>query len=74
MRVRALDSLGRDISPGGALVDGDDGTFVLRFEPVFGHWPRQLEVSRPGCAPETYPIARRGWRAGKHEELTFTCR
>jgi hypothetical protein len=55
-------------------VDGDDGTFVLRFEPVFGDRPRQLEVSRPGCAPETYAIGRRRWRAGKHEELTFTCR
>lgn len=74
MRVRALDSLGRDISPGGAPVDGDDGTFVLRFEPVFGDRPRQLEVSRPRCAPATYAIARSRWRAGKHEELTFTCR
>jgi TIR domain len=74
MRVRALDSLGRDISPGGAPVDGEDGTFVLRFEPVFGDRPRQLEVSRPGCAPETYPIGRRRWRDQGRSELRFTCR
>jgi hypothetical protein len=74
MRVRVLDSLGRELSAGGAPVDDEDGTFVLRFEPVFGDRPRRLAVQQPGCAPEALPIGRREWRSKRDIEATFACR
>jgi hypothetical protein len=74
MRVHVLDSLGREISAGGAPVDDEDGTFVLRFEPVFGDRPRRLAVQQPGCAPEALPIGRREWRSKRDIEATFACR
>jgi hypothetical protein len=73
-RVRAMDSLGREISAGGAPVDQEDGSFVLRFEPVLGDRPRWLEIQQPGCAPESRPIGRREWRSRRELEATFACR
>lgn len=51
MRVGVLDSLGREISAGGAPVDGEDGSFILRFEPVLGDRPRRLEIRQFLDAP-----------------------
>jgi hypothetical protein len=73
MRVRVLDSLGRETS-GGAPVDDDNGEFVLRFEPVFGDRPRALVVEQAGCAEETFPVTRTEWRSKQDVERTFTCR
>jgi len=73
MRVRVLDSLGREISPADA-VDDEDGGFTVRFAPVFADRPRGLVVQQPGCAPETLPIERREWRSGRDVEKAFTCR
>jgi TIR domain len=74
MRARALDSLGLEMSERGAAVDDEEGTFVLRFKPVFGDRPRALVVQQPGCAPEALPIGRREWRSGRDLDKTFACR
>ena len=74
LRVLAVDSLGREISAGGAPVDQEDGSFVVRFEPVLGDRPRQIEIRQPGCAADTWPIGRREWRSKRDLEVQFTCR
>lgn len=74
LRVHAVDSLGREISAGGAPVDDEDGSFVLRFERVFGDRPRRLEMRQAGCAPDALSIGRREWRSKRDLEATFTCR
>jgi hypothetical protein len=74
MRVQALDSLGREMSPRGAAVDDEDGDFVLRFRPEFGDRPRRLVMEQEGCDDETVVIRRREWRSGSRLDVGFTCR
>jgi hypothetical protein len=74
MRVQVVDSIGLEMSTGGALVDDQNGEFVLRFRPVFGDRPRRLRIEQEGCAPEEVPIGRREWRSKRKVEVAFTCR
>jgi hypothetical protein len=74
MRVQVVDSIGLEMSTGGAPVDDEDGTFVLQFRPVFSDRPRRLMIEQEGCEPEAVPIGRREWRSKRDLEVAFTCR
>jgi hypothetical protein len=74
MRVQALDSLGREMSPRGAAVDDEDGNFILKFRPELGDRPRRLVMKQGECDDETVVIRRREWRWGSHLDVGFTCR
>ena len=71
MRLTLLDFRDRNITIEGGFVDGRDGSFVLAYRPIFGDYPRSIQVTTPESKAQMFSLNRARLQTGTGIKLQY---